>query len=149
MPELSRFNLPTPNSFRQIIPPDTLPLGFGTGALLSERRSRREALTLIETAIECGVTYFDTARMYGAGRAEGILGEVAAKTRDRMIIASKAGIVPESRSVFIRAMGRSVRLSHKLMPATRNYLNIPLKATPRFGVFGIADLRRSLEKSLQ
>ena len=50
------------------------------------------SLRLLETAIDCGITYFDTARMYGLGAAEGLLGEVASRNRHRMIIASKAGI---------------------------------------------------------
>jgi D-threo-aldose 1-dehydrogenase len=133
----------------EILGQKTLPLGFGSGALLSRRRGRQEALRLLETAIDCGVTYFDTARMYGAGGAEGILGEVVAKNRSRLILASKAGILPESRSLFVRAMGRGVRLLHKVAPPTKSYVAVPAAAMLRFGVFGLRDIRKSIETSLR
>ena len=133
----------------EILGQKTLALGFGSGALLSKGRSRQEALRLLETAIDCGITYFDTARSYCAGRAEGILGEVVAKNRSRLILASKAGILPESRSLFVRAMGRGVRLLHKAAPPIENYVAVPAAAMLRFGVFGLADIRKSIETSLR
>src|ERR1700761_3326751 len=134
---------------REILGQRALPLGFGSGALLSQRRSRSEALRLIETAVDSGITYFDTARMYGAGRAEGILGEVVWKRRSRFILASKAGILPESRSLFVRATGRAVRLLHKTIPSTKSHLAVPAAAMPRAGVFGLNDVQRSIETSLR
>ena len=41
-----------------------VPLGFGCSGLL-DGLGQRESLHLLETAIDCGITYFDTARMYG------------------------------------------------------------------------------------
>jgi D-threo-aldose 1-dehydrogenase len=134
---------------REIFGQKALPLGFGSGALLSKGRGRQAALRLLETAIDCGVTYFDTARMYGAGRAEGILGEVVTKNRSRLILASKAGILPESRSLFVRAVGRGVRLLHKVAPPIENYVAVPAAAVPRFGLFGLIDIQRSIETSLR
>ena len=134
---------------REILGQKVLPLGFGSGALLSRKRSTREARKLIETAIDCGITYFDTARSYGAGRTEGILGQVLAKSRRRLILAGKAGILPESRSLFVRAIGRGVRLLHEAAPRTKDYVAVPAAAMLRFGVFGLADVRRSIETSLR
>ncbi|MEH2540884.1 MULTISPECIES: aldo/keto reductase [unclassified Bradyrhizobium] len=134
---------------REIFPRDMLPLGFGSGALLSKRRSRREALKLLETALDCGITYFDTARMYGSGRAETILGELVARNRDRLILASKAGILPQSRSIFVRAIGRGVRFLHNTVPMSKRHVPEPATYTPRFGFFGLADIRKSVETSLK
>lgn len=134
---------------REILPRDMLPLGFGSGALLSKRRSRREARKLLETALDCGITYFDTARMYGSGRAEGVLGELVARNRDRLILATKAGILPQSRSIFIRAMGRGVRFLHSTVPRSKRHVPEPVTYTPRFGFFGLADIRKSVETSLK
>jgi len=139
----------TAKPFREIFPRDMLPLGFGSGALLSKRRSRREALKLLETALDCGITYFDTARMYGSGRAEGILGELSARNRDHLILASKAGILPQSRSLFVRAMGRGVRFLHNAVPQSKRHVPVPAAYTPRFGFFGLADIRKSVETSLK
>lgn len=135
--------------FREILLRNMLPLGFGSGALLSKRRTRREALRLLEAAMDCGVTYFDTARMYGAGRAEGILGELTARKREGLVLASKAGILPQSRALHVRAMGRSIRLLHKVAPGSKNYLPVPSTSVPRFGAFGLVEFRKSVETSLK
>lgn len=57
---------------------------------------------LIEAAMATGITLFDTADIYGAdgpgfGAAEALLGEVlraAPQLRERMVLATKAGIIP-------------------------------------------------------
>ena len=46
---------------------------------------------VVDAAIEAGVTLFDTAENYGAGRSEEILGEVLAGRRDRVVLATKFG----------------------------------------------------------
>ncbi|WP_271527564.1 aldo/keto reductase [Bradyrhizobium sp. CCBAU 25338] len=134
---------------QEILPRNMLPLGFGSGALLSKRRTRRDALRLLETAMDCGVTYFDTARMYGAGRAEGILGELTARKRERLVLASKAGILPQSRALHVRAMGRGIRLLHKVAPSLKCHVPVPSTSIPRFGAFGLVEFRNSVEKSLK
>jgi D-threo-aldose 1-dehydrogenase len=134
---------------REILPRNMFPLGFGTGALFSKRRTRRDVLKLVETAMDCGITYFDTARMYGAGRAESVLGELTARKRERLILASKAGILPQSRSLYIRAMGRGARFLHKVAPKSKNYVPAPSASRPRFGAFGLAEFRQSVETSLK
>ncbi|WP_158091655.1 aldo/keto reductase [Bradyrhizobium canariense] len=139
----------TAELFRGILPRNMLPLGFGSGALLSKRRTRREALRLLEAAMDCGVTYFDTARMYGAGRAEGILGELTARNRERLVLASKAGILPQSRALHVRARSRSIRLLHKVVPSSRNYLPVPSASVPHFGAFGLVEFQESVETSLK
>jgi D-threo-aldose 1-dehydrogenase len=72
-------------------------LGFGC-AHLSPRSSASETLALLEKALDCGIRHYDTARMYGAGAAERLLGPLAKRRRDEMIIVSKAGISPRSRA---------------------------------------------------
>lgn len=139
----------TAEPFREILGRRTLPLGFGTGALLSKKRSRHDALKLVETALDSGITYFDTARMYGSGRAEGIIGQVAARNRDRLILVSKAGILPQSRSLIVRAAGQGVRFLHRAIPRSRDYVSVPRTYLPRFGFFKLADIRKSVEISLK
>lgn len=69
-------------------------LGFGCAYLLTAALTFRQAQLLIEAALDNGVRHFDTARMYGHGEAEALLGEVARRRRDEMFIATKAGIAP-------------------------------------------------------
>jgi aryl-alcohol dehydrogenase-like predicted oxidoreductase len=53
--------------------------------------SRPEMHNIIRTAFDRGVTFFDTAEVYGPHESERILGEGAAPFRDRIVIATKFG----------------------------------------------------------
>jgi aryl-alcohol dehydrogenase-like predicted oxidoreductase len=52
---------------------------------------RNEAIRLIRAAHERGVTFFDTAEVYGPFLSEEIVGEALAPVRDQVVIASKFG----------------------------------------------------------
>lgn len=51
----------------------------------------RQAISLIRSAVERGVTFFDTAEVYGPYLNEQLLGEALAPFRDQVVIASKFG----------------------------------------------------------
>jgi aryl-alcohol dehydrogenase-like predicted oxidoreductase len=99
--------------------------------------------------MDCGITYFDTARMYGFGHAEGILGKLMPRYRHRIILTSKAGILPPERSFLRRVASRGVRLLHQAMPKAKDYIPRPEVWEPRFGIFSLPDLRKSIETSLR
>lgn len=50
-----------------------------------------EAISLIRTAVERGVTFFDTAEVYGPFVNEELVGEALAPVRDQVVIATKFG----------------------------------------------------------
>ena len=50
-----------------------------------------QAIALIRTAFERGVSFFDTAEAYGPFANEELLGEALAPFRDRVVIATKFG----------------------------------------------------------
>jgi len=52
---------------------------------------RQDAIKLIRTAFDRGVTLFDTAEAYGPYKNEELLGEALAPFRDRVVIATKFG----------------------------------------------------------
>ena len=54
-----------------------------------DRVSRRA----LEAAFEAGVTFYDTAALYGYGHSEELIGETLKSVRDRIIISTKAGFV--------------------------------------------------------
>ncbi len=56
-------------------------------------REEQESIATIHMAIEHGVTFFDTADMYGVGKNEELLGKAIAGKRDQLIIATKFGNV--------------------------------------------------------
>src|SRR4051794_38441368 len=63
---------------------------------------RQEMIALIRTAVERGVTFFDTAQMYGPFTNEELVGEALEPLRDRVVIATKFGFelsTGESRGV--------------------------------------------------
>ncbi len=62
-------------------------LGLGGNRLLTKRDGRREAVRLVGRALDLGVTFFDTARLYAS--SEIFLGEGLEGRRDGIFLASK------------------------------------------------------------
>jgi aryl-alcohol dehydrogenase-like predicted oxidoreductase len=54
-------------------------------------KDKREMISLIRTAVERGVTFFDTAEVYGPFTNEELVGEALAPVRDKVLIATKFG----------------------------------------------------------
>jgi aryl-alcohol dehydrogenase-like predicted oxidoreductase len=52
---------------------------------------RRQMITLIRTTVERGVTFFDTAEVYGPFTNEELVGEALAPLREHVVIATKFG----------------------------------------------------------
>jgi aryl-alcohol dehydrogenase-like predicted oxidoreductase len=50
------------------------------------------AAAVLRGALDCGVTHFDTAALYGFGANEELLGRTLAAHRSRFTLASKCGI---------------------------------------------------------
>ena len=67
---------------------------------------RHEAVDLIRAAVERGVTFFDTAEVYGPFVNEELVGEALQPVRDRVVIATKFGFAFD-------ADGRSTGLSSR------------------------------------
>jgi aryl-alcohol dehydrogenase-like predicted oxidoreductase len=59
--------------------------GYGPAA------DKREAISLIRSAVERGVTFFDTAEVYGPFTNEELVGEALAPFRGKVVIATKFG----------------------------------------------------------
>jgi aryl-alcohol dehydrogenase-like predicted oxidoreductase len=55
----------------------------------------KEMISLIRTAVERGVTFFDTADVYGPFTNEELVGEALAPLRDQVVIATKFGFKPD------------------------------------------------------
>jgi aryl-alcohol dehydrogenase-like predicted oxidoreductase len=62
-------------------------MSYGYGPAID----RREGIALIRAAVERGVTFFDTAEVYGPFANEELVGEALAPVRDRVVIATKFG----------------------------------------------------------
>lgn len=57
-------------------------------------KDKKEMIALIRHAVERGITFFDTAEIYGPFTNEELVGEALAPVRDRVVIATKFGFVP-------------------------------------------------------
>ena len=66
----------------------------------------KESIATIHRAIELGVTFFDTADMYGAGANEVLVGKAIKGKRDKLIIATKFGNVRGPDRSFLGINGR-------------------------------------------
>jgi len=72
-------------------------LGFGCMGLsygYGSATDQQQAINLIRTAVERGVTFFDTAEVYGPFTNEELVGEALAPFRDQVAIATKFGFKP-------------------------------------------------------
>ena len=57
----------------------------------SDRPDRQEMISLIRTAVDRGVSFFDTAEIYGPYVNEELVGEALAPYKDQVVIATKFG----------------------------------------------------------
>jgi len=64
--------------------------GVGRGLY---RKDDREALATLDRALEAGINFYDTSSSYSAGDSEQLLGRAFKGRRDRVIIASKVGML--------------------------------------------------------
>ena len=65
-------------------------LSFGLGPAVD----KKEGISLIRAAVERGVTFFDTAEVYGPFTNEELVGEALAPFRGQVVIATKFGWAP-------------------------------------------------------
>src|SRR5437764_12380037 len=62
-------------------------LSFGLGPAVDQQTG----IALIRAAVERGVTFFDTAEVYGPFTSEELVGEALAPFRKQVVIATKSG----------------------------------------------------------
>lgn len=79
--------------------------GYGPAA------GKQEMISLIRTAVEHGVTFFDTAEVYGPFVNEELVGEALAPLRDQVVIATKFGfkIGPKGEQVGVDSRPEHIR----------------------------------------
>ena len=98
-------DLPLPPAFRPLGRSDIAvsPIAWGMWRFAENGRTVAQATALVHAALNAGITFLDTADIYGFdgqggfGDAEALLGEVIAADpglRDRMVLATKGGILP-------------------------------------------------------
>src|SRR5437773_5885142 len=67
-------------------------MSFGYGP----PKDKQEMISLLHAAVERGITFFDTAEVYGPFTNEELVGEALAPFREQVVIATKFGFKPAS-----------------------------------------------------
>lgn len=74
--------------------PEVSELGFGCMGLshgYGPATNEKDAIAIIQQAYEWGITFFDTAEVYGQGANEQLVGKALHHVRDNVVIATKFG----------------------------------------------------------
>jgi len=91
MPAVSKESLP----IRRVGPLDVSAIGLGCMSLSHAYGTPpppEAAEALLRAAVDLGVTFFDTAALYGFGTNETLVGRVLKPVRSRIVLASKCGM---------------------------------------------------------
>jgi aryl-alcohol dehydrogenase-like predicted oxidoreductase len=121
-------------------------LGFGCGALMG-RVGRRDSLRALAAAEDAGINFFDTARSYGYGESEGLLGQYLKGRRAGVVLCTKFGIVPARRS-WKQALKPAAQAAIRIFPGLRASARRHAAASQP-GQFSLENLRTSFETSLR
>jgi aryl-alcohol dehydrogenase-like predicted oxidoreductase len=81
-------------------------MSFGYGP----PKDKHEMIALLSAAVESGVTFFDTAEVYGPFANEDLVGEGLAPFREQVVIATKFGFKLDPKSG--RSIGVDSRPEH-------------------------------------
>ena len=92
-----------------------------------------DAVKLIRAAFERGITFFDTAEVYGPYKNEEVVGEALEPIRDQVVIATKFGIDIDGRRQERHGQpaGAHPRRRRSLAEAAQDRLHRPLLPAPR------------------
>ncbi|TZF86211.1 aldo/keto reductase (plasmid) [Pedobacter sp. BS3] len=87
-------------------------IGFGC-VTLTTFPFKQQAIRLLNTVYDQGITLFDTAPLYGKGYSEKIVGEFSRGKRDKLVISTKFGLgdnfdnrIPISVALFINYLNK-------------------------------------------
>ena len=123
-------------------------VGFGCGGLM-QSPSRKERMAVLGSAVDNGITHFDTARMYGLGMAEAELGAfLRTVDRDAVTVATKFGIDVGG---VARRLGRFQAPARALLrkaPALRRAVKRRQEPDQTARVYDASVAARSLDASL-
>jgi diketogulonate reductase-like aldo/keto reductase len=138
---LGRIELPGPQLTVSAV-------GFGCGGLM-QAPSRKERMAVLGTAVDNGMTHFDTARMYGLGMAEAELGAfLRTIDRDSVTIATKFGIDVGGAAGRLARFQAPVRALLRKAPALRAAVKRRQEPSTAPRLYDAASAARSLDMSL-
>ena len=87
-------------------------VGLGTWAIGGDFWGKVDddrSIRTIQRAVDCGINLIDTAPAYGGGHAERIVGQAIKGRRDKVVIATKCGIVKQGGRITRNLKPESIR----------------------------------------
>jgi aryl-alcohol dehydrogenase-like predicted oxidoreductase len=122
--------------------------GFAIGGVDYGPTDDRESIAAIESAVDLGITFFDTADLYGDGRSESLIGRALKGRNPPPVIASKVGFVGErkrhqkkdfSRPHILAAVEQSLRRLQREVIDLYQLHNPTLADVENGEAFGVMD----------
>ena len=100
-------------------------LSFGYGPAVD----KQEGISLIRAAVERGVTFFDTAEVYGPFTNEELVGEALAPFRGQVVIATKFGFKIDPHRAAMRPGWTVGQSTSRKSPRPRSSASRPMSST--------------------
>jgi len=113
------------------------------------RSGRNESLRALATAWDEGIRFFDTARSYGYGESEALLGTFLQGRRGETVIATKFGILAARQPGWKRAAKTIARKILSVAPSVHSMLQKGAASQFSHNQFTIPVLHESIEESLR
>jgi aryl-alcohol dehydrogenase-like predicted oxidoreductase len=123
-------------------------IGFGCSALLG-RSGRADSLRALAAAWDEGVRFFDTARSYGYGESEALLGEFLRGRREQAVISTKFGIMAARQAWWKRVAKSVARKVLAVAPSTHALFRRRAASEFAHNQFTVAVLQQSIDESLR
>lgn len=89
-------------------------LAFGTSGIMGSALTDKGRLRLLATALDHGITHFDTAPLYGQGDAETLLGKFYKQHATQITIATKFGLSPRRYHPALKAVKPVARALNRI-----------------------------------
>ena len=83
-----------------------------------------ESTATLHRALDLGITFLDTADMYGVGANEELIGRAIADRRDQVFLATKFGIVGDPRDATVRGVNGSPEYVRSSIDASLSRLGV-------------------------
>lgn len=113
------------------------------------RAGRRESLAALGAAMDAGITFYDTARSYGYGESETLLGEFFAGRRHSVVLCTKFGILPVPKGGWKQKAKPLAQIAVRMFPALRKHARRHAADQMQAGQFSLDVLKASFETSLR
>ncbi len=103
-----------------------------------------EAVRAVARALDLGVNFFDTSDSYGLGRSERVLGRAVGSRRGQVILATKAGFVPDGSERWLKDLSAD----HLRAAADRSRRRLAVDTIDVFQLHAVPDPGEETEEAL-